>query len=76
MKVEITQVDILLEKRKKLRRISQFETDTDYQKQILDIDKEKVNINPGKLQNIFGINSKKLQIQTTRQAPRQCRNVS
>ena len=43
-KVEITQVDSLLEKRKKLRRLSQNETDTDYHQQILDIEKEIGNI--------------------------------
>ena len=39
-KTEITKVDILLEQRKKLRRLLQHETDNDYQQQILDIEEE------------------------------------
>ena len=39
-KLEITKVDILLEQRKKLRRLLQYETDNDYRQQILDIEEE------------------------------------
>ena len=43
-KQEVSKVGILLEQRKKLRRMNQPETDTDYQQQILNIEEEISNI--------------------------------